>query len=169
LADDGFTIEVTGLSELQAKLEDLGTNQALAAQRKALRAGAAIIQAAIIERAPVKTESEGGVFPAGALASDIVVKMSKDDQGNPVAVVGPNKYTMRLAIWNELGHRIVTGGYNKLLPNGKTRGPGTVHAESVPARPFVRPAFESTQQEVAEVMVTVLSEEITKVGNRKGS
>jgi HK97 gp10 family phage protein len=165
MPDDGFSIDVGGLSELQAKLADLSVKQSLAAQRKALRAGAAIIQAAIIERAPVKIEGAGGMYPVGALASDIVVKMTKDDQGNPLAVVGPDKYTVRLALWVEHGHRIVTDGYNKLLPNGKTRGPGKVHEDSVPAYPFVRPAFESTQQEVAEVMSAVLAEEITKAGN----
>jgi hypothetical protein len=108
------------------------------------------------------------VFPPGALASDIVVKMKKDEQGNPIAVVGPDTYTNRLAIWVENGHRVVTGGYNRLLPSGKTRGPGKVHEESVAEHPFVRPAFEATQQEVADVMKTVLAEEIVKAASRNG-
>jgi HK97 gp10 family phage protein len=168
MADDGFVVSIEGLSELQAKLSDLSDKQAAAAVRKALKAGAAIVQAAIIERAPIKTEGAGGLFREGALKSDIGVKMTKDAQGNALAIVGPDKYSVRLALWNELGHRIVTGGYSKLLANGKTRGPGKVHSDSVPARPFVRPAFEETQQEVAEVISTVLTEEITKAGNRNG-
>ncbi|WP_433963664.1 HK97 gp10 family phage protein [Tunturiibacter gelidiferens] len=52
MAVDGF--EIKGISELQAKLNDLGTKAAERATRKALRAGAQIVQAAITERAPVK-------------------------------------------------------------------------------------------------------------------
>jgi HK97 gp10 family phage protein len=168
MSDDGISISVTGLSELKEMLEDLSTKQADRAIRKALKAGAAIEQAAIIERAPVKVAGAGGVFPEGALKSDIVVKMTRDNDGAIVATVGPDTYTKRLASWVENGHRIVTGGYSRVLPGGKTRGPGKVHDDSVPQHPFVRPAFEATQQEVADTMATVLIEEVTKAANRNG-
>jgi HK97 gp10 family phage protein len=168
---DGFSIGVTGLAELEKTLTELSTKQADAAVRKALKAGAEIEQAAIVEafrnRRQPKEPQRGGILPIGAIENDIVVKMKRDEQGNPIAVVGPDAFTERAARWVEYGHRIVTGGYNKLLPNGKTRGPGKVHDEEVEASPFIRPAFEATQQEVAETMATVLAEEITKAAAKK--
>jgi HK97 gp10 family phage protein len=165
MADDGISISVSGLSELQAKLDDLSTKQADACIRKALRAGAEIEQAAISERAPIK-DSTGGTLPDGALKNDIVIKMTRDEQGNRMAVVGPDKYTAHVARWVEYGHRAVTGGYNTKLANGKTRGPGKVAAEDVPEHPFIRPAFEATEQAVATAMSTTLAEEIEKAAQR---
>jgi HK97 gp10 family phage protein len=161
MAEDGISISVEGLSELQATLEDLSTKQADTCIRKALKAGASIEQAAIIERAPIKVEGAGGAFPAGALANDIVVRMTRDEQGNLMAVIGPDKLTRRLASWVEYGHRLVRGGYSRKLANGKTRGPGS-EVGTVPAYPFIRPAYEATQQAVTDAMATTLATEIEK-------
>jgi HK97 gp10 family phage protein len=165
---DGFTIEIKGLAELQAKLEDLGTKAADRAWRKALRAGAEIEQAAIIERAPVKGELDdghGGVLPPGAIKADIVIKMKRDDQGNPIAVVGPDEYTRRIAGFVEYGHRLVRGGYNKELANGKTRGPGKVVGQ-VDEHPFIRKAYEATREEVATAIAETLAAEIEKEASK---
>jgi HK97 gp10 family phage protein len=168
MTDDGFSIEIEGLSALQAKMEDLSTKQSEAAIRKALRAGAAIEQAAIIERAPVKVEGRGGEYPAGALQNDIVVTTSRATDGTIIAIVGPDQYTKRLAGWVEYGHRMVTGGRSRVGKNGKARGPGKVHDESVPAYPFIRPAFEATQAEVAQTMCDVLAKEIESASAKNG-
>ncbi|WP_213805758.1 HK97-gp10 family putative phage morphogenesis protein [Granulicella sp. dw_53] len=168
MPDEGFSIGIEGLSELQTKLNDLGTKAAERAIRKALRAGAEIEQAAISERAPVKVGT-GGLLPNGALKNDIVVRMKRDDQGSLVAIVTPDKYTAHVARWVEYGHRMVTGGYSRLLPDGRTRGPGKAADEDVPEHPFIRPAFEATEQEVAAVMTTTLIEEIEKEASRKGT
>jgi HK97 gp10 family phage protein len=165
MAEDGFSISIEGLSDLQATLTDLSTKQADAAIRKALKAGAAIEQAALIEYAPVKVEGAGGAYPAGALKNDIVVKMTRDQQGNQIAVVGPDKLTRRLGTWVEYGHRQVTGGYSRKLANGKTRGPGKQIGD-VPQHPWVRPAFESSQQAVADAMATTLATEIELAAQR---
>lgn len=69
----------------------------------------------------------------------------------------------------EYGHRMVTGGYNKLLKNGKTRGPGKVHDKKpfIRAYPFIRPAFMETQDAVTNAMSTTLAEEIEKTAGSK--
>jgi HK97 gp10 family phage protein len=164
---DGFSISVEGLTELQKSLEDLGTKKAQAAIRKALKAGAAIEQAAIIERAPVKVGS-GGILPDGALKNDIVVKMTKDAQGNPMAVVTPDKYTAHVARWVEYGHREVQGGASRKQRDGSYKGPGK-HTGDVPEHPFIRPAFEATQQQVSDVMTETLITEIEKAAASKGT
>jgi HK97 gp10 family phage protein len=141
-------------------LEDLGTQAGEHAIRKALRAGAAIEQAAIEERAPVN-DLTGGSLPAGALRADITVRMTRSDQGNISAIVGPGKLTRHVADWVEYGHRMVTGGRSRKLANGKTKGPGQ-EVGTVPEHPFIRPAYEATAQEVANTIAEVLKEEVTK-------
>jgi HK97 gp10 family phage protein len=166
MADEGIKIE--GLAELQAKLDDLGTKAAERAIRNALRAGAAIEQAAITERAPIKVGS-GGILPDGALKSDFTVTIKKDSNGGMAAIVGPGKYTAHVARWVEYGHRIVTGGYSKVLKSGKVRGPGKVHAESVPEHPFIRPAWEATRDEVTQTVAKTLVAEVEKAASKKGT
>lgn len=164
---DGISIGVEGLSALQAKLDDLGTKAADRAIRKALRAGAVVEQAAIVERAPIK-DVTGGILPAGALKSDIVIRMSRDAQGANSAIVGPAKLTAHVARWVEYGHRMVTGGYSKLLKNGKTRGPGKQTGD-VQAYPFIRPAYEASRAEVIDTICTTLATEVEKAAARKGT
>jgi HK97 gp10 family phage protein len=167
MADDGISIDIEGLSDLQAKLDDLSTKAAEKAIRAALKAGAAVEQAAIIERAPVK-DGTGGVLPEGALKSDIVVRISRDDQGTIIAVVGPAKLTKWIARLVEYGHRNVRGGVSRLLRNGRSKGPGS-HIGDVPAHPFIRPAYEASRQEVANAICTTLVTEIEAASKRKGN
>ena len=161
---DGISISVEGLSELQAKLDQLSTKQADTAIRNALKAGAEIERAAISERAPIK-DTTGGSLPDGALANDIVIRVKRSAAGFLYAVVGPDTYTAFVARMVEYGHRLVRGGRSRLLANGKTKGPGT-QVGTVPAYPFIRPAFESTQQEVLDVMCQTLADEISLAAQR---
>jgi HK97 gp10 family phage protein len=164
MAEDGISISVEGLSELQAKLDQLSTKQADTAIRKSLQAGAEIERAAISERAPIK-DTTGGSLPDGALANDIVVKIKRSAQGSLYAVVGPDTYTAFVARLVEYGHRLVRGGRSRLLANGKTKGPGT-QVGTVDAHPFIRVAFEATQQEVVDVMCQTLADEISLAAQR---
>jgi HK97 gp10 family phage protein len=166
MAEDGISIDIEGLSDLQAKLDDLSTKAGERAIRAALRAGAAIEQAAIIERAPVK-DGTGGVLPEGALKSDIVVKMSRDEQGTIIAIVGPAKLTKWIARLVEYGHRNVRGGVSRLV-KGKAKGPGSVIG-NVAAHPFIRPAYEASRQAVADAICTTLATEIEAASKRKGT
>ncbi len=90
------------LSELQAKLSDLGDKAADRAIRAALRAGAEIEQVAISERAPIKDRT-GGTLPDGALKNDIVIRIKKDQFGGLSATIGPDKLTKHVAGWVEYG------------------------------------------------------------------
>jgi HK97 gp10 family phage protein len=162
---DSVNIDIAGLTDVKAMLEDLGTQAGERAIRKALRAGAAIEKAAIEERAPIKI-GKGGILPEGALANDITVTLTRRDQGNVAAIVQPGKLTRHVAEWVEYGHRQVTGGHSKKLANGNTRGPG-VEVGQVDAHPFIRPAYEATAEEVATTIATVLTDEVTKAANRK--
>jgi len=167
MADDGLDIQISGLDELQAQLDDLGTKAAERCIRKALRAGAAIEQAAIVERAPVKV-GDGGILPENALRNDIVVKVKREDDDSLSAVVGPDKFTAHVARWVEYGHRQVNGGYSRKTKSGKYRGPGKQIGD-VPEHPFLRPAWEATQTEVTDTICTTLAAEIEQAAKRKGT
>jgi HK97 gp10 family phage protein len=167
MADDGISIEVTGLAELQAKLDALSQKQANAAIRTALKAGGAIEQAAIVERAPVK-DSTGGSLPDGALKSDIIVRLVKDAQGAYSAIIGPGKLTAHVARWVEYGHRLIRGGRNRVFADGKIRGNGK-HVGEVPAYPFIRPAYEASRQAVITTICTTLATELENASKTKGT
>jgi HK97 gp10 family phage protein len=167
MAQDGLTIDIQGLSELQVKLNDLGTKAADAAMRKALKAGAAIEQAAISERAPMK-DGTGGILPDGALKNDIVIKIRRDNNGGMNAIVGPDKFTAHVARWVEYGHRLVRGGRSRLLANGKARGPGSQTGE-VAEHPFIRPAWEASREAVTNAITTTLVAEVEAAAATKGN
>jgi HK97 gp10 family phage protein len=165
MAEDGLTVDIEGLADLQAKLTDLSTRQADNAMRTALKAGAVIEQAAISTAAPIKVGS-GGILPDGALKNDIVVKIKRDTNGGLIATVGPDKYTAHVCRWVEYGHRLIRGGYSRLLANGKTRGPGE-EVGTVEEHPFIRPAWEATREAVTTAITTTLAQEIEQAAARK--
>lgn len=167
MADDGISITVEGLSELQAKLDALTQKQADRCIRTALKAGAVFEQAAIVERAPVK-DGTGGYLPPGALKSDIVIRFMKDVQGAISVKVGPAKLTAHVARWVEYGHRIVQGGRNRILTSGKQKGNGIVTGE-VPAHPFIRPAYEASRRQVITTICETLATELEKASKSKGN
>lgn len=163
---DGINIDIQGLAELKATLESLATKDADRCILQALKAGAAIEQAAISEAAPVK-DSTGGLLPDGAIRNDIEVRVHRPSGRPAYVTVAPGKYTAHVARWVEYGHRLVRGGYSKLLKNGKTRGPGK-EVGIVEEHPFIRPAYEQSQEAVAKAIQTTLLESITKAATKKG-
>lgn len=169
MPEDSITIDIAGLVDVKAMLEDLGSQAGERAIRKALRAGAAIEKAAIEEFAPIN-DGTGGTLPPGAVKADITVKMTRSDQGNITAIVQPGKMTRHVARWVEYGHRAVTGGRSYLIKTGrkagKTIGPG-VQVGEVKQHPFIRPAYESTAEQVAQVIASTLAEEVTAASKRK--
>lgn len=165
---DGVNIEIKGLAELKAKLEDLGTKTAERCIRTALRAGAEIEREAVASRAPERPDLPSGTaLPPGALANDIVVKVKRSDQGNISAIVTPDKLTAHAANWVEYGHRLVEGGRSRVnAKTGKTSGPGK-EVGNVAPHPFIRPAFEATRDEVTQTICTTLASEIEKASKSK--
>lgn len=174
---DGF--KVTGIPELKAKFDQLGTTKAEKCIRTALKAGAEIEKAAIEERAPERPDLPSGTaLPPGALKADITVQVKRSDQGNLAAIVQPGELTFHVARWVEEGHRLVRDGYSREVfkdgeGTGKYRGPGRQVTDGkgdlvfVPPHSFVRKAYEATRDQVAEVIATTLSQEIDKATKGK--
>lgn len=170
---DGFTVRMQGLRELDAKLSQLATEDAKRVIQAGLRAGGQVMQAAVAERAPERPELPSGTaLPVGALAADIELRMGRDEDGLPAAIVAPGEYTSRAAEWVEYGHRLVKGGQ---LPwsgvNRKTgkfyRRGGTGHQiGDVPAHSFLRPGFEASAGAAADAAVLKIAEGVEKAASR---
>jgi HK97 gp10 family phage protein len=169
MPEDGFSIDVLGLPALHAKLADMSTKALERATRKALREGAAIVQQAVTERAQEK-DTTGGVLPDGALKSDIVVRLKQGkDDGIIRAYIGPDKDTAYVARWVEYGHRMIRGGRSRLYKlTGKVKGPGR-HVGDIPAHPFIRPGWEASRSQAADVIQKTLVSEIEKAWKKKGT
>jgi HK97 gp10 family phage protein len=163
---DGFSIKLDGFEQLKATFESLATKDADACLIKALKAGAVIEQAAIVELAPVK-DSTGGILPDGALKSDIQITTHRPKSRSAYVTVGPGKYTAHVARWVEYGHRLVRGGRSTVLKNGKTRGPGK-EIGMVQEHSFVRKGYEASRQAVSDAISTTLVAEIEKAAAKQG-
>jgi hypothetical protein len=171
---DGIHIELIGFDKLDANLKELELDGAIGERiiRKALRAGGEVVQAAITERAPVRTDGLGGNsgnpaydLPPGALKSDIEVHVTKDKEKGSFAVyIEPGAFTKPVATWLEYGHNMVKGGR---LFNWNKRGKGK-HLGFVPAHPFVRPGWDESQdaaiKAIEESIATDILKEVRKMG-----
>lgn len=172
----GFTVNIQGLAELDARLKEMGNVEAKKCIRKALKAGGKVMQEAILERTPVRPELPSSTaLPPGALANDIVVKNTVEGDNLAVAV-GPGSHTAYAARLVEYGHRSVSGGISRKDENGKYRGKGTeaasvngVSGGQVPAHPFIRTAYEASREPATDAIVTTLASEIEKSSGGKSS
>ena len=176
-----FSLNIQGLDELLKELEGLERKIFDKVMAKSVLAGAKVIQKAAKELAPVRSnEWEGASYPnpPGTLKKGIAI--AKATRQPPTIVryqVGFSKKAWygRLV---ELGHKLVRGG---TLAGGKKRrttpglpftrgrkprpttsGQGRVVGH-VPARPFLRPAFDNNVQKAIEAMKTTLREELDKL------
>jgi hypothetical protein len=153
----GFTASFEGLRELDAKLSALKGPAARQLIREAVLAGGKVLQTEVRLRAPERVSTgHGNALPPGVLKNDIELHFGITEEGLPAAIVKPGKYTAHVARWVEYGHRLVRGGYSKLLPGGRsTRGRGQ-EVGAVQPYPFIRPAFETARAPAVQATVESL-------------
>jgi HK97 gp10 family phage protein len=154
-------LDLSEMTVLLDKLHDLKIEVAGPAADKAIRAGARVIRDAMEEAAPVLDKKTPGsnALPPGSLKAGMRVFVPQDESPK-AALIGPAARVEYVARFVEYGHRIVSGGTSRLLPNGKTRGNGKVSTEVVPPHPFLRPAFESSIAGAEAAMKESLSKAI---------
>jgi hypothetical protein len=172
---DGIEIKLEGFEKLDRNLLELGGAAGERIVRAAVRAAGKVVQAEIVERAPVRTDDrktygENGnpawSLPPGALKSDIKLRVTKDgERGGFTAYVGPGKYSRPVAYWLEFGHAIVKGG--RMFNWGK-RGTGQ-QVGFVAARPFIRPAMEMTQDAAIAAAEEAIADELEKELRKMGA
>ena len=159
---DGLEITVTGLSELDAAMAELGSGNAVEQVcRRALREGGNVMKAAIAANAPVRPELPSGTaLPPGALQGDIQVTVSKDSENSFSAWIEPGKFTRHVATWVEYGHRLVRGKTGK-------RSEGTVTGD-VRAHPYIRPAFDANEDLAVDAVSESIAKDINAAARQRG-
>jgi hypothetical protein len=138
-----FSMKIDGLKEIDGKLAALKGPVANRIIHDAVMAGGKVLQDEVRLLAPTRPSlPHGTAIPPGALKGDIELHFGISEDHLPAAIVKPGKYTAHVARWLEYGHRLVRGGYSKLMAGGRTRGRG-IEVSVVRAYPFIRPAFET--------------------------
>jgi HK97 gp10 family phage protein len=164
-----MTLKVEGFKELEKKLLAMGPKLARNGLRAAVGAGARVIRDEARSRVPVDT---------GVLRRSIYVKQIRELSSNSqqtffVGVRSGKKYRRKgqdayYWRWVEFGHRIVArfaGEYTdyKLKGLGRLTGISKRRKQSkttVPAQPFMRPAFESGKYAATEAIKAKLIERV---------
>lgn len=176
---------VAGLEELRAALKQLPERISRNVLRGAVAAGAAVIRKEAQAIAPVYTGSVAqGHPPPGTLKRSIVQKQIVELSGPTrqtfyVTVRKGKKYRGQgkkgnlsqdayYASWVEFGHYYVPP-----RPKGVSRKAHRAanRAKFVPAKPFMRPAFESKKGEavaaIREYMANRIPQEVAKLAGKK--
>ena len=165
---DGIRITLEGFDKLDANLLNLSGPAGERIMRAAARAAGKVVQAAIVEAAPVRTDtrpvygSNGNPawnLPPGALKSDITLRVTKNEEtGGVTAIIKPGKYSEPVARWVEYGHEMVTGGRK-----GKGKAAGFV-----PAHPFIRPALDLSEAAAIAAAEEAVADEVIKELRKMG-
>lgn len=135
------TMHLSGVAELERKLEALNAATASADLQEAALAGAAPILEAILESAPVRT---------GELRASILAEVVASDRDHVTVEIGA--FGDPAAHLVEFGHQQVAGGV--LDKGGHVVG-------HVPAHPFARPAFDREKTPAVDALAKRLREQLT--------
>lgn len=140
-------IDIQGLEGVEDALAGAGPKLAQRALRRALKAGGKVLVDAAKTRAPVLAKGTPQRVP-GALRDSITmkVKMSpKQEQGTV-----------------QVGSEYKGGGSNSPAVYGKWVEFGSIHNPQ--PQPFMRPAFDSANQQALDAFTEVLRDEVDGLG-----
>ena len=150
MAED-FEQVVSGIDELGTKLESLD----LAIQKniltQCLKASGEEYLKPMVERCPVSTEDVSDAthttrLVPGALKRDLKVRLNLQGAA-PAVFVGAGKKTFHVLRWIEYGYNLMTRGRKKSRKVIK----------HIPAKPFVRPAYDEATPAAVEAFANTLS------------
>jgi len=141
---DGVKMEVHGLKELERKLLEMSPKLAKNALRAAVAAGARVVAAEARKNVPVDS---------GTLRRSIYTKQIREESGDTQQTfyVGARQGKKEQAKNRD-------GWYFPFVEFG---------TEKMAARPFMRPAFESTKDAAVQAIKTRLAERIDKLAGEK--
>ena len=141
------------LADLKAKL-DAANGQALRdAERKALTAMGKLVQGAISEKAPERTKYDGGDLKPGELKAGF--KVSVHIASDSATINSSDNSRVTIAPKADIAH------VARFVEDGHANPPGS-KTENTPGHPYVRPAFEETQEQAVEIYVSTLTEALQK-------
>jgi len=132
-------IEIIGASKLKLQLERLSDNLAAETLERAALAGAEIVREDASRRAPRQT---------GKLARSIVAEVASKSRNEVSVHVGPSEDAF-YGMFVEFGHAIKKSRKGSVLGH-------------VPAKPFLRPAFDENEDRVKNEVGRVLRAALLK-------
>lgn len=145
---DAITIEIAGLREIQAKLQQLPNKIANRVVLSSLRAGANIVKKQIQANAPVRT---------GALRKGFKVSRSKIHRA-------PSDLGVYLTLKKGRGRSDPKDAfYGRWVEGGYKRG----RAE-IPGKFFIQRAFDATKEEAVSTIVAAAETKIDEITNDVG-
>ncbi|MGV6989652.1 HK97-gp10 family putative phage morphogenesis protein [Testudinibacter sp. P80/BLE/0925] len=156
------TVKVSGLKELQKAMGELGRKASNRIAVKAMRKGGAIVRDKARANAPVLTENVPH-RKAGTVKKAISsrTKIGRNGKTNTYVWVKGLSTKQILKFKGKTGR---SGAFNpkdpfywRFLEFGTSK---------MPAKPFMRPAFEQSKQQAAKAIIDTLRTEILKEGNQ---
>lgn len=153
----GPVINVVNLADVQRFILQAPRMLVAKGFTKALAAASEVFESAVIGLCPVKAEATGGLIPQGELRATVTysIKISNDFIGGRGTVGWGRNIPKNLPLWVEVGHRLVVRGGSYLDNRGRLRK-GT-HKATIPAHPFLNPAFEASVDAAIEAFADSLA------------
>ncbi|OBX00440.1 hypothetical protein QV05_07570 [Gallibacterium genomosp. 1] len=156
------TVKVEGLRALSAAMKELGRKASNRIAVKAMRKGGAIVRDKARNNAPTLKEKVAH-RRAGTLKKAIQSKTKVGRNGKTNTYIGVKKLSGK-QIEKFKAKAQKGGAYN---PNDPYYWRFVEFGTSkMPARPFLRTAFEQTKDQAANAIITTLREEILREGNK---
>lgn len=143
-----FSLDFSGLADIARDLETLSRAENNKVLRDATRAGAEVMRDAVVERAPERT---------GKLKKNVVVLTQRSKRRGEI-ISG-----VHIRGWN-----LRTGNSDNSMKASDPRNAfywrfvelGTIN---MPAHPFIRPAFDTTEELAAQVAIQRMNQAIDEV------
>ncbi len=149
-----MSAELTGFKELEKTLRTLGERT----QRRVLRSAVSAASTPIVRAAKANANDSK---ESGTLKKSLGRKLKTyTDTQTVVAVIGPR--TNVTGTWK--GKKRWPAKYAHLVEGGHI----DEHGNYVQPKPFLRPAFDSTQGQAVEVMKSKLAEGVTREAAKAG-
>lgn len=145
------TVKVSGLKELGQEMQSLGKDVAGRVARAATASGAKVVQKA----AKAKIVGEG-LVDTGLLQKSVIVKRLRPSEAAPLT----SQHIVTVKKGNKKGVNWVKGMKHPDAYYWFFHEFGTVN---IPARPFMRPAFQSTKQQQVDAVVDRIKGRLNKL------
>lgn len=156
-----ISVKVQGLKELGKKMQDLGRKTSNRIAAKAMRQGGIIVRDTARAKAPVLAQNVPH-RKRGTLKKAITTRTKIRKGGKTETIIWVKKPTSG-QISRFKGKSGRSGAYN---PNDPFYWRFVEFGTSkMAARPFLRPAFEQSKQQAANVIISTLKTEIHKEAN----
>jgi len=147
------TISITGLADLEKRLQELPDKLARNVLRGAVRAGAVVIQKEARSMAPVSAEAHY----LGKGSKRVEIQPGSLKRGIKVRMAPRKSRTSPIEYWVYISKKL---WYWKFLEFGTSKMAGS---------PFMRPAFESMRESAVERLREYLAARIDKEAAKRGT